>query len=194
MSTFESELLSCTTSNRIGVHNRIDASSDFSSTRLRSDTFKGIVTTINLLPLNQLLLLGGDSGLIALLCWDSSFLGIFRRITTPCYFEHSQVIHKCYVVSRWRYISNSCKFDSQLQDHIRNLSNFAVLLITRLIELISSGALCCRSVFSFFSNWNFHLHFSLWGWTQNFLWWRLWFFFRLCQFDEKIFRFIFYLR
>jgi len=66
MTTFEQELITCTTSNRIRIHNRIDVNSDFSSTRLRSDSFKGIVTTINFRPLNQMLL--ADSGLICLLC------------------------------------------------------------------------------------------------------------------------------
>jgi len=66
--TYESELISCTTSNRIGIHCGIDSNSDFSSTRLRSDTFKGVVTSMRLLPLNQFLLLGSDSGNIVLLC------------------------------------------------------------------------------------------------------------------------------
>ncbi|ODM88202.1 WD repeat-containing protein 81 [Orchesella cincta] len=62
------ELISCTTSNRIGVHCGIDPNSDFSSTRLRSDAFKGIVTSMRHLPLNQFLLVGSDSGNVTLLC------------------------------------------------------------------------------------------------------------------------------
>lgn len=62
------EMISCTTSNRIGVHCGVDPNADFSSTRLRSDTFKGIVTSMRHLPLNQFLLVGSDSGNVALLC------------------------------------------------------------------------------------------------------------------------------
>ncbi|KAK3930332.1 WD repeat-containing protein 81 [Frankliniella fusca] len=62
-----SELISGTTANRIGVHTAVDSAASFSSTRLRSDTFKGVLTTMAVLPLNRLLLLGADSGIITLL-------------------------------------------------------------------------------------------------------------------------------
>ncbi|XP_067006086.2 WD repeat-containing protein 81 [Anabrus simplex] len=68
LSSYGSELISGTTASRIGVHTAIDAQASFSSTRLRSDTFKGVLTAMAVLPLNRLLLLGSDSGNISLLC------------------------------------------------------------------------------------------------------------------------------
>ncbi|XP_046665135.1 WD repeat-containing protein 81 isoform X2 [Homalodisca vitripennis] len=62
------ELISGTTANRIGVHTSIDPSATFSSTRLRSDSFRGVLTTLQVLPLNRLLLLGADTGAITLIC------------------------------------------------------------------------------------------------------------------------------
>lgn len=68
LSCYNSELISGTTASRIGVHTGIDAEASFSSTRLRSDTFKGVLTSMAVLPLNRLLLLGSDNGNISLLC------------------------------------------------------------------------------------------------------------------------------
>lgn len=68
LSGYGSELISGTTANRIGVHTAVDAHASFSSTRLRSDTFKGVLTAMAVLPLNRLLLLGADTGNISLLC------------------------------------------------------------------------------------------------------------------------------
>ncbi|CAG7731131.1 unnamed protein product [Allacma fusca] len=82
ISAYENELITCTTSNRIGVHSYIDPNSDFSSTRLRSDTFKGIVTTMTLLPLNQILLVGSDSGTVTLLKLQQK-LNMFGGIHPP---------------------------------------------------------------------------------------------------------------
>lgn len=64
----ERELISGTTANRIGVHTDISDEASFSSTKLRSDSFKGVLTTLAVLPLNRLLLLGADTGHITLLC------------------------------------------------------------------------------------------------------------------------------
>ncbi|KAL1130817.1 hypothetical protein AAG570_012058, partial [Ranatra chinensis] len=62
------EVISGTTANRIGVHTSITADASFSSTRLKSDTLKGVLTSMTILPLNRLVLLGADSGNIALIC------------------------------------------------------------------------------------------------------------------------------
>ncbi|CAH1791760.1 unnamed protein product [Owenia fusiformis] len=67
-SFYRNEIISATTGNRIGVHTSLDGQASFSSTKLRSDTFKGVLTTLAVLPLNRLLLLGADNGTIKLLC------------------------------------------------------------------------------------------------------------------------------
>ncbi|KAG7210223.1 hypothetical protein KM043_011773 [Ampulex compressa] len=68
MSTYEQELVIGTTANRIGVYTSIETTASFSSSKLRSDAFKGILTAMAILPLNRLLLLGADNGGITLLC------------------------------------------------------------------------------------------------------------------------------
>uniref|UniRef100_A0A2H8TDC8 WD repeat-containing protein 81 n=1 Tax=Melanaphis sacchari TaxID=742174 RepID=A0A2H8TDC8_9HEMI len=62
------ELISGTTANRIGIHTGFTSEASFSSTKIRADTFKGVLTTMSVLSLNQLLLLGADNGNITLLC------------------------------------------------------------------------------------------------------------------------------
>lgn len=69
LNIYNTELISGSTANRIGVHTSIDVDASFSSTKLRSDAFKGLLTSMVLLPLNRLLLLGADTGSISLLCW-----------------------------------------------------------------------------------------------------------------------------
>lgn len=70
LNVYHNELISGTTANRIGVHTAIEANASFSSTKLRSDAFKGLLTSMAVLPLNRLLLLGADSGNVVLLCWS----------------------------------------------------------------------------------------------------------------------------
>ncbi|XP_043262168.1 WD repeat-containing protein 81 [Colletes gigas] len=68
MSTYEQELIIGTTANRVGVYTSIETTASFSSSKLKSDTFKGLLTTMAILPLNRLLLLGADNGGITLIC------------------------------------------------------------------------------------------------------------------------------
>ncbi|XP_035732370.1 WD repeat-containing protein 81-like isoform X3 [Vespa mandarinia] len=68
MATYERGLIIGTTANRIGVYTSVDINAPFSSSKLKSDAFKGVLTAISILPLNRLLLLGADNGGITLLC------------------------------------------------------------------------------------------------------------------------------
>lgn len=68
LSCYNHELITGTTANRIGVYSSVEETAAFSSCRLRSETFKGVLTSMAFLPLNKLLLLGSDTGNINLLC------------------------------------------------------------------------------------------------------------------------------
>ncbi|KAL1485747.1 hypothetical protein MTO96_031770 [Rhipicephalus appendiculatus] len=61
-------VVSGTTANKINVHTTIDEKAAFTSTKLRSETFRGVIASMAVLPLNRLLLLGVDNGSISLLC------------------------------------------------------------------------------------------------------------------------------
>ena len=62
------ELVTGTTANRIGVYTSLTNNANFSSSKLRSDTFKGVLTAMAVVPLNRMLLLGSDTGVVNLLC------------------------------------------------------------------------------------------------------------------------------
>ncbi|KAL0121651.1 hypothetical protein PUN28_006866 [Cardiocondyla obscurior] len=68
MAMHEQALVIGTTANRIGVYTAVEMTASLSSSKLKSDAFKGILTTMTILPLNRLLLLGADNGGITLLC------------------------------------------------------------------------------------------------------------------------------
>ncbi|XP_056021929.1 WD repeat-containing protein 81-like isoform X3 [Ostrea edulis] len=65
---YRDQVISATTGNKIGVHSSLDSQASFTSTKLRSDTFKGVLTSLAVLPQNRTLLLGADNGSIKLLC------------------------------------------------------------------------------------------------------------------------------
>lgn len=62
------ELLAATPANKICVYSALRPDADYSTTRLRQDTLKGVLTSMAVLPLNRLLLLASDSGQISLVC------------------------------------------------------------------------------------------------------------------------------
>ncbi len=65
---FKSAVISATPSNRIGVHSNVTADAAFAVSKLHTDVFKGVLTTMSVLTLNRLLLLGADNGSIKLCC------------------------------------------------------------------------------------------------------------------------------
>ncbi|CAN7995423.1 unnamed protein product [Ixodes hexagonus] len=68
LSLYQGEVISGTSASKVNVHSSIDPKASFTSTKLRSDTFRGVLASMAVLPLNRLLLLGADNGNITLLC------------------------------------------------------------------------------------------------------------------------------
>uniref|UniRef100_A0A1I8PJA0 BEACH domain-containing protein n=1 Tax=Stomoxys calcitrans TaxID=35570 RepID=A0A1I8PJA0_STOCA len=69
LQTIGSELVYATTGNRIGIYSDLSSShAAHSVTKLRSETFKGVLTSLGVLPLNRAFLAGNESGNISLLC------------------------------------------------------------------------------------------------------------------------------
>ncbi|KAF2347870.1 Anaphase-promoting complex subunit 4 WD40 domain, partial [Trinorchestia longiramus] len=65
---YQDQVVTATTANRIGHHTSVASDATYTSYRLRSDSLKGVVTAMEVLPLNRMLLLGSDSGALRLLC------------------------------------------------------------------------------------------------------------------------------
>ena len=68
ISIYKHQVITATTGNKIGVHSSPNDQGSFTSMKLRSDTFKGVLTSMAVLPLNRMLLLGADNGSIRLFC------------------------------------------------------------------------------------------------------------------------------
>ncbi|CAG0892872.1 unnamed protein product [Darwinula stevensoni] len=65
LSVMGSQLVTATTANRIGVHSGFEEPpGTLAGVRLKLETFKGMITSLATLPLNELLLLGSDNGSI----------------------------------------------------------------------------------------------------------------------------------
>ena len=65
---YQDQVISATTGNRIGHHTYVSKDSVYTSYRLRGDSLRGIVTAMEIMPLNRMMLLGADGGNIRLLC------------------------------------------------------------------------------------------------------------------------------
>ncbi|XP_029642520.1 WD repeat-containing protein 81 [Octopus sinensis] len=65
---YRNQIISATAGNKIGVHSSIDRHATYNHTKLHPDTFKGVLASMAVLPLNRTLLLGADNGAIQLLC------------------------------------------------------------------------------------------------------------------------------
>lgn len=65
---YNSEIVTGTMANKVGVYSVADISlSPVSSTKLSSENFRGTLTSLAVLPIKRLLLLGSDNGAIRLL-------------------------------------------------------------------------------------------------------------------------------
>jgi len=69
LQTVGSSLVYATTGNRVGVYADVGNSHALNTiTKLRPETFRGVLTSLAVLPLNRAFLAGNESGNIALLC------------------------------------------------------------------------------------------------------------------------------
>ncbi|KAI9584183.1 hypothetical protein GQX74_010518 [Glossina fuscipes] len=69
LQTIGSELVYATTGNRIGIYSDLSNSHAIHTvTKLRSENFRGVLTSLAALPLNRAFLAGNESGNISLLC------------------------------------------------------------------------------------------------------------------------------
>ncbi|XP_017478831.1 PREDICTED: WD repeat-containing protein 81 isoform X1 [Rhagoletis zephyria] len=69
LQTIDSELIYATTGNRVGIYADISSShAAHTVTKLRAETFRGVLTSLAVLPLNRTFLAGNESGNIVLLC------------------------------------------------------------------------------------------------------------------------------
>ncbi|XP_053957432.1 WD repeat-containing protein 81 [Anastrepha ludens] len=69
LQTIGSELVYATTGNRVGIYADIGSSHAIHTvTKLRAETFRGVLTSLAVLPLNRTFLAGNESGNIVLLC------------------------------------------------------------------------------------------------------------------------------
>lgn len=69
LQTVGSSLIYATTGNRVGVYADLANSHALNTiTKLRPETFRGVLTSLAVLPLNRAFLAGNESGNISLLC------------------------------------------------------------------------------------------------------------------------------
>ena len=61
------EIIIGTTGNRIGIHHGTSTDSPLQFTKLRSDIVRGNLTSMGVLPMNRLLLIGQDNGTLTLM-------------------------------------------------------------------------------------------------------------------------------
>lgn len=62
------QLITGSTGNRIAIRRGFSTDSPFSSSKVKSDIMKGNLTSMKLLPMNRLIILGEDTGKIRLVC------------------------------------------------------------------------------------------------------------------------------
>ncbi|KAK3712669.1 hypothetical protein RRG08_058571 [Elysia crispata] len=67
LTVYRDQLLTATTANRVSVYASAMDATAHASSKLRSSSFKGVLTCMSVLPLNKALLLGTDNGIIRLM-------------------------------------------------------------------------------------------------------------------------------